>query len=300
MDIQTLKYIIAVGKYGNFTTAAYQCSTSQSSLSKHIQNAEMEIGGIKLFNRASRPVETTMAGQEFIRYAEHIVSSYDMLLQTMVKYNQKRKKEITIGLIPAMGRLGLLPLVSQFKQQLPDGYHLKILDRPSRELIDLLKSELIDAAVIVIAPNQPFDIAVTYYTLMKNELVLIVSSNHILANSYSVDLKTLSEETFVVNDDKTGMHDISVTAAESAGFEIQKMHLCRSMDTMIDLVSINAGVGIISRKLAQSYAKTRNDFRIITLKDKIFYTIGLAINNQQQMKFLTKKFIKYAMEFKYE
>ena len=203
-------------------------------------------------------------------------------------------------MIPAMGRLGLLPLVSQFKQQLPDGYHLKILDRPSRELIDLLKSELIDAAVIVIAPNQPFDIAVTYYTLMKNELVLIVSSNHILANSYSVDLKTLSEETFVVNDDKTGMHDISVTAAESAGFEIQKMHLCRSMDTMIDLVSINAGVGIISRKLAQSYAKTRNDFRIITLKDKIFYTIGLAINNQQQMKFLTKKFIKYAMEFKYE
>ena len=49
MDIQELKYVLALAEYQNFTVAAEACSLSQSSLSKHLLKIEEEIGNISLF-----------------------------------------------------------------------------------------------------------------------------------------------------------------------------------------------------------------------------------------------------------
>ncbi len=48
MDIQELKYVLALAEYQNFTVAAEACSLSQSSLSKHLLKIEEEIGNISL------------------------------------------------------------------------------------------------------------------------------------------------------------------------------------------------------------------------------------------------------------
>jgi len=46
VNIEQLKYMLAVAKHQNFTEASYEVSLSQSSLSKQIRNLEKELGGI--------------------------------------------------------------------------------------------------------------------------------------------------------------------------------------------------------------------------------------------------------------
>ena len=69
LDLEQLKYVMAIVKHQHLTNASYELSISQSSLSKHLKKVEQELGGVQLFDRTTRNVTLTDAGQEFAKYA---------------------------------------------------------------------------------------------------------------------------------------------------------------------------------------------------------------------------------------
>lgn len=139
MDIQSLKYIIAIKELGNFTKAAYECGISQSALSKQVKNIETELGGIDLFNRNERPITLTPAGEDFFQYAQQIVRLHEGMTQSLVKYQKNTHKNLVIGIIPVMGKLGVLPMLSNFHKNQSVNKNIKLIDGASSELINLLK-----------------------------------------------------------------------------------------------------------------------------------------------------------------
>ena len=66
MEIDHLKNMLVLARHKNFSEAAYEISLSQSSLSKQLAKIESELGGIRLFDRSTRPIMLTDAGKEFI------------------------------------------------------------------------------------------------------------------------------------------------------------------------------------------------------------------------------------------
>jgi len=65
VDLQQMRYVVAVAETRNFTRAAERCFVVQSSLSHRIAGLERELG-VKLFARSSRRVELTPAGVAFV------------------------------------------------------------------------------------------------------------------------------------------------------------------------------------------------------------------------------------------
>ncbi|WP_211288195.1 LysR family transcriptional regulator [Mumia flava] len=65
MDLQQLRYVIAIAETGSFTRAAQQCHVVQSALSHQVAKLEREIGA-RLFDRTSRRVLLTAAGEAFL------------------------------------------------------------------------------------------------------------------------------------------------------------------------------------------------------------------------------------------
>ena len=68
MELRHLRYFVAVAEEQSFTKASEKLFIAQPPLSRQIQNLESELG-IQLFERGSRPLQLTDAGQFFYQHA---------------------------------------------------------------------------------------------------------------------------------------------------------------------------------------------------------------------------------------
>ena len=76
---QEMEYIYEVYRERNFTRAAENLFITQPALSMAIQKAEERIG-IPIFDRSTRPISLTDAGEAYIEYIEsarHLDAEFD-------------------------------------------------------------------------------------------------------------------------------------------------------------------------------------------------------------------------------
>ena len=86
LDLEQLKYVMAIVKHQHLTNASYEVSISQSSLSKYLKKVEEELDGVQLFDRTTRNVKLTDAGQEFAKYASRIIAEYENMMSAMKEF----------------------------------------------------------------------------------------------------------------------------------------------------------------------------------------------------------------------
>src|SRR5262245_36650555 len=71
MEIDQIRYFLAICDKGNFTRAAQTCGIKQPSLTNAIHRLERSIGG-KLFERSSPPVRLTKLGSQLLPICKEI------------------------------------------------------------------------------------------------------------------------------------------------------------------------------------------------------------------------------------
>lgn len=76
MEIRHLRYYLAVAEELNFVKAARDLHMSQPPLSRRIADMEKELG-VRLFDRLSKRVTLTTAGQNLLPRARAVVESFD-------------------------------------------------------------------------------------------------------------------------------------------------------------------------------------------------------------------------------
>ena len=69
MNLQQLKYIVALNRFRNFARAAEACQVSQPTLSAMLVKLEEELD-TRIFERNNKAVSPTTAGKKIIRQAE--------------------------------------------------------------------------------------------------------------------------------------------------------------------------------------------------------------------------------------
>src|SRR5262245_7760811 len=71
MEIDQIRYFLAICDKRNFTRAAQTCGVKQPSLTAAIQRLEQAIGG-KLFDRTSSPIQLTNLGSQLLPICKEI------------------------------------------------------------------------------------------------------------------------------------------------------------------------------------------------------------------------------------
>jgi DNA-binding transcriptional LysR family regulator len=75
VDLHQLRIFVAVARLGNFTRAAERLSLSQPSLSLHVRQLEQDLQ-VRLFDRSTRSVALTRAGDDFLPIAERLLDDF--------------------------------------------------------------------------------------------------------------------------------------------------------------------------------------------------------------------------------
>lgn len=78
MNIQQLKYIVAIDRLRNFAKAADACKISQPTLSAMLAKLEEELD-VRIFDRTNKVVKPTSAGEKIIRQARKVLMEADRI-----------------------------------------------------------------------------------------------------------------------------------------------------------------------------------------------------------------------------
>ncbi|MFA7667704.1 MAG: LysR family transcriptional regulator [Burkholderiaceae bacterium] len=134
-----------VSRARSFTEAAEQLHTTQSNLSTAVRDLESAIGA-RLIDRTTKRFELTEIGQEFLDAVERVLDDLKRAVDDVSVASRLERGELTLGTTPLLASTFLSELLGRFCQRHPQlGIRLK--DRPTSELVSLLRSREIELAI---------------------------------------------------------------------------------------------------------------------------------------------------------
>jgi DNA-binding transcriptional LysR family regulator len=242
MDVQQIKYFLALADELHFWRTSEKVFVTQSALSRHIKALEEELG-VKLFERDKRNVELTPAGeflkQEFARVSEDIDSAI------------RRARQIASGDVgtvrighPASITFSVLPRILGGLAAKHPEIVAQMLEVDAVDVGNSLQSYRID---IAFNRELPKTSGLTYKKLMTENFALVVPANHRINRIKKYDLKSLKDERFVLPSlSGKSEHAAQLRALfEEAGFEPRLSFESDSGATLLGLVAKGLGISIM-------------------------------------------------------
>ncbi|MFJ4654545.1 LysR substrate-binding domain-containing protein [Nocardia sp. NPDC088792] len=194
MELQQMRYVLAVAETNSFTRAAERCLVVQSALSHQIARLERELGA-KLFERTSRRVRLTPAGAAFLPAARQCLDAADRAAAEVAAAVGEIRGRLAVGLIPTVAAVDVPAALREFRSRYP---HVRIglCAGASEDLIEKVKAGAMDVAFLGL-PSTARPQGVRTRVLARDRLVAVVAPDHPLASESAVDLARLSSEVFV-------------------------------------------------------------------------------------------------------
>jgi DNA-binding transcriptional LysR family regulator len=220
MELRHLRYFVAIAEERSFTRAAERLWVAQPGLSSQIRRLESELG-VRLFDRHTRGVDLTDAGELFLERARATLAAAEEARAT--------GRDLEAGLIGSV-RLGLAietpaaltpSLLAAFARSHPD-VEVTVIESYGGTLLRDLRDARLDA---VIAPSLFGSPELRSLRLGSEPWVVLVGRGHHLWTPGPLDAGTLRGEPIVV----TGHRD-------GAGYDRSVAELLTALDGAPELV----------------------------------------------------------------
>ncbi|MBY5005092.1 LysR family transcriptional regulator [Streptococcus suis] len=131
MNIQQLRYVVAIANSGTFREAAEKMYVSQPSLSISIRDLEKEIG-FQIFNRTSSGTFLTKEGMEFYEKAQTLVKGFDQFEHLYLQSEEGEK----VFSISSQHYDFLPPLITEFSRRHLQYPHFRLFESTTVQILD--------------------------------------------------------------------------------------------------------------------------------------------------------------------
>src|SRR5262252_814562 len=119
MEMQQVRYFVALAGTLNFTRAAEQCNVSQPALTRAIQQLEHELGG-PLFHRERSNTHLSELGRMMLPYLESVEVSTRAAKEAAQSAKKLENVTLTIGAMCTISPQLMSGLMVQFQAKHPD------------------------------------------------------------------------------------------------------------------------------------------------------------------------------------
>ena len=242
MELRHLRYFVAVAEELHFGRAAARLFIAQPPLSQQIQQLERELGVI-LFQRTSRRVQLTPAGEVFLAGARQTLADLDAAVQATQRAARGETGWLGIG-FAASATYDLLPAVlHDFRAQFPH-VELSLMELTAVEQSVALRDRSIPVGF---ARPHAEEADVVVEAVLREPFLVALPAAHPLAGHSTLSLAMLAEELFVSFPERPLPSYAQVVRAvcEGAGFAPRVVQEVREMQTAISLVAAGLGIALL-------------------------------------------------------
>ncbi|WP_421937759.1 LysR family transcriptional regulator [Phenylobacterium sp.] len=193
MEMQQVRYFLALARTLNFTRAAEQSNVSQPALTRAIQQLEHELGG-PLFHRERANTHLSELGRMMLPYLEQIHAQTEAAKQQAKAIKKLDNVTLRIGAMCTIGPALISDLIVKFQIAHPN-VDLEVVEEGSVELMDMLTKGDLNLALFGLP--EPLDVRFHGLSLFQERFVIALPPNHPLAAHNVVRCSDTHEQPYV-------------------------------------------------------------------------------------------------------
>ncbi|RKT19697.1 DNA-binding transcriptional LysR family regulator [Streptomyces sp. 1114.5] len=249
MQLQQLRYFLAVAETRHFTRAAEAAHVAQPSLSQQIRSLERELGA-ELFHRTRGNIALTDAGDALLPLARRILADTESARLAVQETVQLRRGRVRLGAPPSLCTSLVPDVLRVFRDRYP-GVALVVREGGSRDLVRSLAAGELDLALIITPPSGEQAPALAVTELLHEELVLVsplVSTERRARRRARV--AELRGRPLVMFREGYDVREATLAACRAAGFEPEFAVEGGEMDAVLGFVRAGIGPAVVPGMVA--------------------------------------------------
>lgn len=231
ITIRQLRCFEAVIACGNFSRAAERLNTSQPALSQAMREMEQALG-VKLFDRTTRRVELTAAGQVFRETALDGLSGIDRAVQLIQDMANLRAGHVRIAAPPLLAATIVPRIVSELYAQHPE-LAVSIEDVGTDFVAQRVRSSPVTLGIGTFNPDEE---GLSVATLARDRLHVFVSASHPLARAETVSWRQIADAPIVTMSRESGLRRLVEFGFETASVQFRPRYEINQIFTALALV----------------------------------------------------------------
>lgn len=234
-SMNSLRLFMQIAYNRSFSETGRLASVSQPALSRTIRLLEEELG-VRLFDRNSRNVTLTSAGEALLPIVERLAADFDHAFSELSLTFSGERGRVVIGALPSVAA-GMLPLVvASFLRDHPQ-VEIILRDHLSGALYQQMLERQVDLAITT--PPDSGDFA--FEPFMDDPMVLIAQAGGPLDQAGTAEWSIFADHPFIAMAPRSSVRELTDAAMHKAGVVVRPMFECTQLATVGAL--IEAGLG---------------------------------------------------------
>jgi len=242
IDLTSVAYALLVLEQGSFRLTGQALDVRTSVVSRRVRALEDAIG-VALFNRTSKGVQATIAGERVLKRGRAILDDIEALKRTASLNGRGEEGGLRFGIVASIAAGFSRQLLDTFTNAHP-GIELAVVEGSPKANAAAVRMLTIDFALVTGMPLFP---ACEIEELWRERILVALPERHALAAFPEIAWEQLAAERFIVSrvDPGPEIQDYIIRGLADLGRhpEVDQMPVQR--ETLLGLVGLGQGLSLV-------------------------------------------------------
>jgi LysR family carnitine catabolism transcriptional activator len=268
-SLSSLRLFMQVAYNRSFSETGRLANVSQPALSRTIRLLEEQLE-VRLFDRNSRNVELTSAGEALLPIVERLTADFDHAFSELAQSFAGERGRVVVGALPSVAA-GMLPsLLASFHATHPQ-VDITLRDSISGALLQQLNERQIDLAIT----TQTDEADLIFTPLMQDDMMLVVAAGGPHDTSEPASWTLLGEHPFIAMAPRSSVRELTDVVMARANVSAKPLYECTHLSTVGALIEAGLGITALPRSTLDMLQRGRIAARPLT-DPVVERTIGIA------------------------
>ena len=291
MDIQHIRYFLAVAKHQSFSKAAETLFVTQPILTRCIKNLEKELG-VQLIQRSTKHFALTEAGQLLQRNGTTLLQQHQDIYRQMADLASGQMGELRISGPGVLLDMYFPALVAQYRKSNP-GIRITIRESGTRTVVQEVLDGSADIGLVMLPLSESTDLEI--FPIVKDQIHVVLHRKHPLAQASSIHIRQLENQDIITYNQSTTLYHTLDKLCKEQGFT--PTIACQSMmpGFILDTISCGDWVGVFPAPMLQK--SPRPELVGIPLEPQLPWQIAMITKKGRYVSNAANSFLNFSREF---
>ena len=262
-DLYELHLVHLVAEHRSFTAAARLAGLTQSAITRQVQGVEFRLG-TPLFERTTRSVRITPAGEFLLREGSRVLGDLDAILKRFREQHTSAPKEVKVGVSTSIS-MAYLPGFFAAQQRRRPEVRLRIVHLASQDLIERVETNSLDVAILC-PPKRPSKTLRISHRFADAFDLILPARWEIPAPALTRNAKRwtqwLNTQPWLLLREQSNTGARLRAWLRRRGWPVEAAMELDSFDLIINLVALGQGISMVPKRALAIYNRQRRVRRV--------------------------------------